>query len=184
VIDPLHELFTVSVTPNQDNSATTTNFNKDLEGAFASPTQATTSGMLSNDKIMALFKIPQLSAGPVSTGINLGTSPMGTSSQRNSSGCVFYEACSFYLVNSPGLIPPQGQQPHLLAHHKSASFGGNLYQQANHFPPRPPAPTQVRATNSKTADERSFCSHFSFNNPTPIQCSQACRQWPMPMLMR
>ena len=92
-----------------------------------------------------------------------------------------YWSCLFFsLVHTPGLIPPQVQQPHLHAHHKSASFGGNLYQQANNFPPRPPLPTQVRATRRWALNDP---LHFSFNKSTLIHLSRECLRWTMPMLL-
>jgi hypothetical protein len=89
IVDPLHELFSPSSMANlssntgNGNPVTMTNLNKDLESAFSSSnTNSTTGGIMSTDKIMALFNTPQLStAAPLpsssSSGINLGLSSHG-----------------------------------------------------------------------------------------------------------
>jgi len=126
--DPLHDLFLLSTpiittpTPTTTTTTTTTtntnnNLHKDLESAFSSTSSSTSGGPMTTDKILALFNQP----APV----------LPTATPMNQP-----------LVNfnnpSGGLVTPQGHQTHFHAHHKSASYGGNLYQQANNnFPIRP-----------------------------------------------
>ncbi len=51
-------------------------------------------------------------------------------------------------MNSPAFAHPQIPQHHLLGHHKSASFGSNLYQQStNNFGHHPAFQTQVYYIN-------------------------------------
>ncbi|CAF4227344.1 unnamed protein product, partial [Rotaria magnacalcarata] len=42
---------------------------------------------------------------------------------------------------------PQIQRQHLVGHHKSASFGSNLYQQSSNFGAHPGFQSPVRCTN-------------------------------------
>lgn len=116
--DPLHDLFTTpSVTVNETSSAAATAFSKDLETAFTASNPTSTGGMMSNDRIMALFKAPQAATG---TSIAPPVHP-----------------------NAPGgFVQPAAQQHHLFAHQKSASFGSNLYQQSANFAPHPRFPVQ------------------------------------------
>lgn len=125
--DPLHDLFStplpVSTTTTTTTANTTNNLEKDLESAFLPTNQSTSGGMMTTDKIMALFNQPAPIL-PIATTVN---QPLVN-------------------FNNPtgGLVTPQGHPNHFTAHHKSASFGGNLYQQTNNFPVRPtyPMPTQ------------------------------------------
>jgi stromal membrane-associated protein len=147
-INPLHELFTSSSTTVNENNGPLTNLNTDLESAFSSSndnnSSTNTTNVLSNDKIMALFNTPQSSTAP---GINIRPP----------------------TIQSPNLNPsafahPQLQQqyPHLHAHQKSASFGGNLYQQTtNHYAPQPGFQSQ-----GYPFPQRPGMTTINHNNPT------------------
>ena len=129
-IDPLQELFSTPtvntvLTTNNENPNSFTDLNKDLESAFTTPSNPTanTGGVMTTEKIMALYNTPSSSMKPSSSGINL---------------------------NFSAIQPVQQQHSSLLAHQKSASFGGNLYpqqapvpQHGNNFPVRPQYPTNV-----------------------------------------
>jgi len=67
ILDPLHELFTTTTTSQNKTEINieVQNIDKDLENAFSSSNDTSTnnSGIMSNEKIMALFNAPQTSAG-------------------------------------------------------------------------------------------------------------------------
>ncbi|CAF1329776.1 unnamed protein product [Rotaria sordida] len=118
IMNSLHDVFTTPSTNINENDVTTNNLEKDLQNIFLSPNDNTkstnTSNVMSNEKIMALFNTPQ-----TSTGTNIRPPTMQLPN-----------------INSSHLAHPQVQQ-HLHAHHKSASFGSNLYQQSSHFAAHP-----------------------------------------------
>jgi hypothetical protein len=69
-IDPLLDIFTMSSTNKGESNVPMTTLEKDLETAFSpsnanNPT-ANTNNVLSNDKIMALYKTPQISTATAS----------------------------------------------------------------------------------------------------------------------
>jgi hypothetical protein len=71
ILDPLHELFTTTTSQNKTETNTEIqNIDKDLENAFTSSndTSINNSGIMSNEKIMALFN--------TSTGINIRPASM------------------------------------------------------------------------------------------------------------
>ncbi|CAF1276709.1 unnamed protein product [Rotaria sp. Silwood1] len=123
IMDSLHDVFTTPSTNVNENDVTTNNLEKDLQNIFLSPNDNTsstnTSNVMSNEKIMALFNTPQTSTVNT-TGMNIRPPTMQLSN-----------------VNSPHLTHPQVQHHHLHAHHKSASFGSNLYQQSSTFGAHP-----------------------------------------------
>jgi hypothetical protein len=98
-----------------------TNFEKDFQTAFSSSNDHNTSGLMSNDKILALFKTPQTSTATAS-GINIRPPN----------------------INSVAFVHPQIPQHHHLTHQKSASIGSNIYQKStyNFAPPQPGFPPQ------------------------------------------
>jgi len=73
-IDPLLEIFTTSSTNKGESNVAMTTLEKDLETAFSpsnanNPT-ANTNSVMSNDKIMALFKTPQTPTA-IASGMNI-----------------------------------------------------------------------------------------------------------------
>ncbi|UJR27858.1 hypothetical protein I4U23_009123 [Adineta vaga] len=116
IIDPLHDIFSSvpSTTVNVVNVATT-NLDQDLHSAFLSSNEISsstnTSGVLSNDKILALFNTPSTSIGTIS-GANIRPPTI-----------------QLPQMNTPGFPHSQAQPHHFHSHQKSASFGSNLYQQ-------------------------------------------------------
>ncbi|CAF3619703.1 unnamed protein product [Adineta steineri] len=119
ILDPLHELFTTATSQNSTNGNTTVqNIDKDLESAFYSSndSSANHSGVMTNEKIMALFNTPQTS---VTTASGMNIRPISTQhSTPSSSGFVY---------------PPPAQHSPFVPPQKSVSFGNNLYQQATNF---------------------------------------------------
>ncbi|CAF1013526.1 unnamed protein product [Adineta steineri] len=128
VIDPLLAIFTTptltNVNVNNTTTATTTiakNPDDDFQTIFSSAsdisTPTNTSGVMSNDKIMALFNTPQV--------------PMATASAVN----IRPPTMQLPQMNASGFPHPQAHQHALHSHQKSASFGSNLYQQATNIGP-------------------------------------------------
>lgn len=120
----LQVLFTTPTTTptiNTNNSATAT-MDDDLEKAFSTSNEPTnTNNIMTNDKIMALFNTPSSSTGNIR--------PVAPMQIQNMNPTGFGQ--------QPPI--PQQQHSHLLPHQKSASYGGNLYQQTttNQFAIRP-----------------------------------------------
>ncbi|CAF3930784.1 unnamed protein product [Rotaria sp. Silwood1] len=112
ILDPLNELFTTST--SEVISKTTT-----LDNTLSSSNNIQTNNdtVMSNEKIMALFNIPQVVPTTISSGINIRPSHMPTSSNPAVPGFAYSPASHSHLV------PPQ----------KSVSFSNNLYQQATNF---------------------------------------------------
>jgi len=82
ILDPLHELFTTTSQNKTETNIEVQNIDKDLENAFSSSNDTSTnnSGIMSNEKIMALFNAPQTSAGTAS-GINIRSTSMQPSNR-------------------------------------------------------------------------------------------------------
>ncbi|CAF3320361.1 unnamed protein product [Rotaria socialis] len=122
VIDPLHEIFaTASTNTNGTNPTTSQSASNDLHNIFATsnenPNATNTSNVMTKDKILALFNTPQTSTV---SGMNMLSSTMQGPNAN------------------PSRFPhPQIRQQHLVGHHKSASFGSNLYQQSSNFGAHP-----------------------------------------------
>ena len=89
-LDPLHELFTTTITSQNkiDGHTEVQNIDKDLQSAFSFSNDSPTnnSGVMSNEKIMALFNTPQTAIATAS-GMNIRTtsnqSPNGMYQNRN-----------------------------------------------------------------------------------------------------
>ncbi|CAF0824050.1 unnamed protein product [Adineta ricciae] len=117
IIDPLHEIFSAGPTVNTNvGNIATPNLDINIESAFLSSTETNSatnsSGVMTNDKIMALFNTPSTSMG----------APLGANIRP--------PMMQLPQMNPAGFPQPQAQQLH--SHHKSASFGSNLYQQSSH----------------------------------------------------
>jgi hypothetical protein len=73
-INPLHEIFMTASTNKGESNVIMTNLDKDFESAFSpstgNNTSANTNNVLSNDKILALFKTPQTSTA-TAPGMNI-----------------------------------------------------------------------------------------------------------------
>lgn len=71
ILDPLHELFSTTSENKIEGNTDASSINKDLESAFSSSKDTETinnGGILSNEKIMALFNIPHTSTN---SGMNI-----------------------------------------------------------------------------------------------------------------
>jgi hypothetical protein len=74
ILDPLHELFTTTITSQNKAEGEVQTIDKELQNAFSSLNDHSINngGVMSNEKIMALFNTPQTSVATLS-GMNIRT---------------------------------------------------------------------------------------------------------------